>query len=196
MKRWGKLKPVRFDEKELKCDLGKNKFIFVGSGCDMFAENIPNEWIDKTIDHLINHENQYLFQSKNPQKILKFLPAIKNQSVVCTTIETNFWLNVIMRNSPSPIKRVEAMNNIAGTGIKTYVTIEPIMSFDVKKLTEYVSLCMPAQVNIGADSGHIENHKLVFNLPEPNKQEILELISELEKFTVVKLKSNLNRLMK
>jgi hypothetical protein len=35
MKRWGKLKPARFDQKELKTDLGSNNFIFVGSSCDM-----------------------------------------------------------------------------------------------------------------------------------------------------------------
>lgn len=51
MKRWGKLKPTRFDEKELKTDLGKDNFIFVGSSCDMFAEKIPNEWIEKTLEH-------------------------------------------------------------------------------------------------------------------------------------------------
>ena len=45
MKRWGRLKPVRLDEKELKTDLGNDNFIFVGSSCDMFAQNIPDEWI-------------------------------------------------------------------------------------------------------------------------------------------------------
>jgi len=49
MKRWGKLNPVRFDEKELKTDLGSGNFIFVGSSCDMWAENIPDKWIFKTL---------------------------------------------------------------------------------------------------------------------------------------------------
>lgn len=40
MKRFGKLNKVRFDAKELKTDLGTGNFIFVGSSCDMFAENI------------------------------------------------------------------------------------------------------------------------------------------------------------
>ena len=40
MKRWGKLNPVRFDEKELKTDLGKNNFIFVGS-----EDLMKQEWI-------------------------------------------------------------------------------------------------------------------------------------------------------
>lgn len=63
MKRWGKQRPVRFDESELKTDLnGKypfrfnsRNFIFVGSSCDLFADNIPYEWIKKTIDHCQKH---------------------------------------------------------------------------------------------------------------------------------------------
>lgn len=51
MKRWGKQKPVHFDEKELKTDLGSGNFIFVGSSCDMFADDIPIEWIQKTLDY-------------------------------------------------------------------------------------------------------------------------------------------------
>jgi molybdopterin converting factor small subunit len=39
-----------FDEKELKTDLGKGNFIFVGSSCDMWAQNIPEEWIEKLPD--------------------------------------------------------------------------------------------------------------------------------------------------
>jgi len=45
MKRWGEQKPVRLDAKEGKTDLGYGNFIFVGSSCDMFAEDIPDDWI-------------------------------------------------------------------------------------------------------------------------------------------------------
>ena len=51
MKRWGKLNTVRFDKIELKSDLGTGNFIFVGSSCDMFAENIPDEWVIETLDY-------------------------------------------------------------------------------------------------------------------------------------------------
>jgi hypothetical protein len=46
----------------------------------------------------------------------------------------------------------------------------------------------PEQVNIGADTGRN-------NLPEPPKEQILELIAELEKFTTVVQKKNLRRLL-
>ena len=49
MKRWGKQPPLHFDEKELKTKLGIGNFIFIGSSCDMFAESIPENWVNQTI---------------------------------------------------------------------------------------------------------------------------------------------------
>ena len=46
MKTWGKLPKVRFDEKELKTDLGKGNIIFVGNTNDMFAHKNP--WIGES----------------------------------------------------------------------------------------------------------------------------------------------------
>ncbi|MFX1295603.1 MAG: hypothetical protein ACFFD2_12230, partial [Promethearchaeota archaeon] len=70
-----------------------------------------------------------------------------------------------------------------------YITIEPIMDFDLNKFVQLIKVSYPKQINIGADSGN--NH-----LPEPSKEKILELISELKKFTIVHKKKNLNRLLK
>ena len=62
VKRWGRQNPIRFDESELKTDLGEGNFIFVGSSCDMFADTIPEQWIedidslsiDKAVDGLLS----------------------------------------------------------------------------------------------------------------------------------------------
>jgi DNA repair photolyase len=189
MKRWGKLRPVRLDEKELRTPMTEGNFIFVGSSCDMFAENIPEDWITRTIEHCKEFDNNYLFQSKNPANLFTFHRGLPRKSVICTTIETNRWLPDIMRNSPKPEIRADAMNEIANCGYDTYVTIEPIMDFDLGTLVNMIDKCLPKQCNIGADSG---NNKL----PEPLKEKIIELIAELEKFTVVKQKKNLSRLLK
>jgi DNA repair photolyase len=189
MHRWGKQKPVRFDEKELKTDLGTGNFIFVGSSCDMFADEIPGDWIAKTLKYCRIYNNSYLFQSKNPNAILIFKRDLPEKSTVCTTIETNRWYPEIFKESPYQINRAMAMNGLSKSGIKTYVTIEPIIDFDLMPLIGMIENCHPEQVNIGADTGN--NH-----LPEPPKEKILELIAELEKFTVVKQKSNLKRLLK
>ena len=60
MKRFKTLKDIRFDESELKTNLGTNNFIFVGSSNDLFSDNIPREWIMKTFEHcdkqkILNH---------------------------------------------------------------------------------------------------------------------------------------------
>ena len=183
MKRWGKLNPVRLDEKELKTDLGNGNFIFVGSSCDMFAENIPFVWINKVLDHCRKFDNKYLFQTKNPQRVLEFeLP----KSIVCVTIESDIFYPQ-MRNSPPPEYRAEAMKLLSKRGIETFVTIEPIMDFNLFGLVDLVKKCNPKQVNIGADSG---NNKL----PEPSKEKVAQLIEELQKFTTIHNKSNLQRL--
>ena len=190
MKRWGKLNPVRFDEKELKTDLGEGNLIFVGSSCDMWAKDIPDNWIRKTLHHMEKFDNKYLLQTKNPNNILNYIDAtvISDKSVICSTIETNRWMPEIMKNSPSPIERVESLILISEC-IDTYITIEPIMDFDLSEMVKLISWCNPKQVNIGADSGK-------HNLPEPSKEKLLALIDELQKFTTIARKTNLTRLIK
>ena len=180
MKRWGKLNPVRFDEKELKTDLGSGNFIFVGSSCDMFAENIPHKWIDKVINHCDKFDNKYFFQTKNTERLYDF--DLEKHSL-CTTIESNRWYPEIMCKSPIPLSRMNSMS------FYQFLTIEPILDFDLLKFIEMIKKMHPKQINIGADSGGNK-------LPEPPKEKILKLINELEKFTIVKQKSNLKRLLK
>ncbi len=181
MKRWGKLNPVRFDEKELKTDLGSDNFIFVGSSCDMFAEDIPDEWIYATLNHMHSYNNKYLLQSKNPKRFKYFWNWNNGKIKYCTTIETNRYYSEIMGQSPKPRKRLAKLVD--------YITIEPILDFDLKVLISYIKFIDPEQINIGADSGNN-------NLPEPPKEKIIELILELKKFTKVNIKKNLNRLIK
>lgn len=183
MKRWGKLNPVRFDESELKTDLGSGNFIFVGSSCDMWAKNISDEWIYKTLTHCNKYDNHYLFQTKNPLNLWKVLTR---NSSVCVTLESNRYYPEIMRECPTPAQRVEQIKLIR---YPIHITIEPILDFDLGVFVEMIKQCNPQQVNIGADSG--KN-----NLPEPPYEKILELINKLESFTVVHTGQNLKRLSK
>jgi len=186
MKRWGKQKPIRLDEKELNTDLGTGNFIFVGSSCDMFADEIPWEWTFNTLLYCWKYnDNTYLFQSKNPKKFDLINALNLNNYKLCTTIETNRYYPDIMQRSPKPVDRAIELSRLTGD---KYVTIEPIMDFDLDELVGLVKMCNPIQVNIGADSGH--NH-----LPEPSKDKILALIDELQKFTIIDQKRNLKRLL-
>lgn len=182
MKRFGTLKPVRFDEKELRTNLGAGNFIFVGSSNDMWADNIPEEWIRRTLSHCDLFDNWYLFQTKNPRNIRRILPS---NSSVCVTLETNRHYPDIMRDSPTPEQRVEQMKLIRHP---LYITIEPIIDFDLVEFVSMIKSVAPLQVNLGADSGRND-------LPEPSRGKILQLINELEEFTEIHNKSNLHRLI-
>jgi len=187
MKRRGRLNPVRFDQKELKefdrdmIKYGEGQFIFVGSSCDMFANNILEEWIIDTIKHCDKYDNRYMFQTKNPKNIRRILTY---QSHVCVTLETNRHYPEIMRNSPKPIERIEQMRLIRHP---LYITIEPIMDFDLDIFVEMLKSCDPIQINIGADSGGNK-------LPEPDRGKLDELIAEIQKFTTIHNKRNLTKI--
>jgi len=179
----------RLYENELKRNLGKNKFWFVGSCIDLFAESIPVEWIHKTLDHCRQYEsNRYLFQSKNPDRIYTLRRFLPPDVVVGTTIETNRYYRKMGR-APSVAERAWNILQLSLLDIKTIITVEPIMDFDVDKLVGIIKAAEPTWVNIGANT----NSKV--KLPEPSPGKVKDLIEELSVFTEVKVKSNLKRLM-
>ena len=59
IKHWGKQPLLHFDEKELKTDLGKGNFIFVGSSCDVFAKHIPYEWKIDTLNRCLEFPKKW-----------------------------------------------------------------------------------------------------------------------------------------
>ncbi len=185
-----KQKPVRLDEKDLKTDLGEDNFIFVGSGTDMWAGDISNDWILKVLYHCRKFSSKYLFQTKNPYRFIQMLSMFHKTDVLGTTIETNrddslqkFSTAVLIH------QRFSAMRFLKNCKAKTMITIEPVMDFDVIDFAKELHYIKPDWVNIGADSkGH--------NLPEPSWNKVQALIAELKKFTEVKCKFNLERLNK
>ncbi len=192
MKRFGKQAELHFDETELRTDLykyGENQFIFVGSSCDMWADEIVTDWILDTIYHCRQYpKNKYLLQSKNPARILNLTGFIPHNFVIATTIETNRAYPE-MGKAPPIGERIHALKRIKGLGFKTMITIEPIMDFDFMDLVNWIYEARPDQVNIGADSqGH--------SLPEPNPVMVEKLIERLSSFTEVTQKPNLRRIKK
>ncbi|HEA19693.1 MAG TPA: hypothetical protein ENH87_02095 [Pricia antarctica] len=181
-----KLNPVRLDEGELKVNLGLHRKIFVGSSTDMWAEDIPTRWISLSLMHADQYPNTYYYQSKNPKRFSEF--DIFPHNFLGTTIETNrIDYDGDFSTAPLVNKRFAAMRNIKRLRKKTFITIEPIMDFDVIDFAKELLYCQPDFVNIGADS---KRH----NLPEPSWEKVQELIVELSKFTEVRQKSNLERL--
>ncbi len=191
MKKWGEQPELHFDEKELKIDLGKDNFIFVGSSCDLFADAIPEKWIVDTLSHCNKFDNKYLFQSKNPERIITMRHHLPDYDhvVLGTTIESNRTFKGMCK-APAPIKRAKEIVRAQFFGYKTMITIEPIMQFDLEDMVAIIELCSPQFVNLGANT----NSKV--KLQEPRSEKIMALINRLKEFTEVKIKPNLKRLMK
>ena len=177
---------LHFDEKELKTDLGQGNFIFVGSSCDMWAEEVSMEWQDKVIRHCCNYNNTYLFQTKNPASHrFSFVPALPDKTILGITLESNRAYPDIGK-APLPLARVVAF---ASLNYPKMVSIEPVLDFDVDLLVAEIKIIKPEFVSIGADS---QRH----HLPEPSGDKIRALIDGLRGISTVKQKDNLKRLLK
>jgi predicted nucleic acid-binding Zn ribbon protein len=178
---------LHFDSKELKTDLGTGNFIFVGSSCDMFAEDIPDKWILDTLEHCNKFNNTYLFQTKNPERFEEFSGKYPPRSIFGTTIETNREND--LANCPRRDLRASWMCASFLVDKRKMVTIEPIMEFDMEVLVKWIKLIKPEFINVGADSTNS-------GLPEPEADKIRELISQLSGITKVNVKFNLHRILK
>jgi hypothetical protein len=173
------------DEAELRTNLGAGHYIFVCSGCDLFHEDIPEEWIVRVMDHAGWHPgNGYLWHTKNPCRALGFQDQFREQDMLCVTIESNREYSAITK-APPPSERFAAVNKWKKPWM---LTIEPVMDFDLTDLAVMIGRNMPVQVNIGADSGRN-------SLPEPDPEKLRLLIGWLKTRTEVHLKKNLKRLL-
>lgn len=201
MKIRGDLGAMRLDEKAILDSLGhkwkdtngfwlKEKTIFVGSSTDMWARGIFSEDIQKVLYRCsMASQNTYLFQSKNPCRFRDFIYRFPDRKIWGTTIEATIDYN--FSQAPTPFDRAETMAIYRATlpdSLKLMVSIEPIMDFNLKVFIKWMEEIEPNFVSIGADS---QGHKL----PEPPPDKIKKLIEELQKFTEVKIKSNLKRLL-
>jgi DNA repair photolyase len=180
--------PIRLEEKVLSVSPGKHKKLFIVGQNDLFAKEVPAEFISRILAWCRTAENTYLFQTKNPARYFEFKNEFPVDTILCTTIETNRSYPQ-MGKTPHTLDRAMIMNELVHEGFKSYVTIEPIMDFDLYDLSYLIETALPTQVNIGADS---KGHKL----PEPSKKKLIVLIEDLKQFTVIDRKTNLERLLR
>lgn len=183
-------KELHLNEKILNEDLGKGNFIFVGSSTDMFAENVPTEWILKVLQRMnVFPQNHYLLQSKNPKGFSQFKELIVHTcgsiNTLCTTIESdNDELVGRISKSPKISSRTKDMKKIDWA--EKMITIEPILNFELEPFLEMIFSINPVQVNIGYDT---KNH----HLPEPKLEKTMELIDRLEKMGIKVFRKTLRK---
>lgn len=180
---------LRLIEEEFAVRYGSGKTIFVEHMNDLFAEAVPTEWIHRILGHCVSWpSNVYVFQTKDPERLLGFLGRLPSQVLIGTTIESNRWMKDFMGNAPIPMCRASAMIKIPSYR-DTFVTIEPIIDFDLDVMLDWMEGIRPLFVNIGADSKGS-------NLPEPSADKILALIDGIKALGIeIRQKSNLERLL-
>lgn len=181
-----KLGALRFDRSELETDLEQGNFIFVGSSCDAWAQEVPKEWIELSLEYMNRYpDNTYLLQSKNTPRFKEFLEQFPPKVVVGTTVESN-RLYPQMCHATGMVDRVKALADLQVD--RKIITAEPLLEFDMEPMISLIKSVTPEWVNVGADS---KDHHMV----EPRAYKVKIAIEEMRKFTTVKLKSNLERLL-
>jgi hypothetical protein len=173
--------------------------IFVNPYCDIFALPVDDikqilevcQWNIHT-DYLGNQTCNFIFQTKDPAKYFDYLDWIPEGSWLGTTIETDdsvLYGKLGISKAPNIPNRLHNMVKLKeeNENFKYFVTIEPIMKFS-PRLLFWINELSPDLVFVGANTSKIQ-------LPEPTPDELVALIKELRKITVVYLKSNLKRLL-
>lgn len=190
--RWGRPErytgKIRLIEQEFKVNYGEGKVIFIENCNDLFAKGVPAMMIERVIAHCRKYPNNtYVFQSKNPARFFEFDFGLK--AVFGTTVESNRDYPNIGKG-PSMEERISAMRRIRERSpeIRLFLTIEPVLDFDVVCFAGMIGSVKPDFINLGADSkGH--------GLPEPSVEKIRMLVEELKKYGVeLREKHNLARL--
>lgn len=154
----------------------RNQFVFVSDMGDLFGEWVPKEWILKVIDAAMQSpSSDFLFLTKNPSRYKEFVHLCRNNIVLGATIETNRSND--FSEAPPVAEKAKAMIDLKYS--RKYISIEPIMDFDLEIFAKWIEDIAPIHVAVGYDNWN--NH-----LPEPSLSNTRQLVERLSEFTEVR----------
>jgi protein gp37 len=154
----------------------RNQFVFVSDMGDLFGEWVPKEWILRVIAATRNSpSSDFLFLTKNPSRYKEFVHLCQNNIVLGATIETNRSND--FSKAPPLAERVAAMIDLQYD--RKFLSIEPVMDFDLEIFVGWIEKIAPIQLAVGYDNW--SNH-----LPEPSLSKTLQFIERLNEFTEVR----------
>lgn len=110
----------------------------------------------------------FLIQSKNPRQYWAWNVTFPPNIYLGTTIETNH--NFGLTKAPAPFERFSYLVNYPHT--PKFLSIEPIMDFDLVVLLDWIKQIKPEIIEVGAD-----NYRN--NLPEPLWDKVVALLKAL-----------------
>ncbi len=151
-------------------------FIFACDMGDLFCNNMPSWIIEYIMEAASCTLSKYLFLTKNPKRYLEECGTILEGSnyYLGATIESNRDYPEIS-NAPLQSARLRAMPDLIDFYPENprFISIEPILDFDLLPFFNAIKEIQPWAVAVGYD-----NHN--YKLPEPTLAKALKLIEALE----------------
>ena len=165
------------DEKQINKTFKPTDFVFVQDMSD--ASTAHFEAVSRVMLRIeTNPDTKFLFLVKNPSCYLEWIKSDETRppknTILGATIETNdsALINQFSK-APPPNNRLHDLYELTKLGFKTFVSIEPVMNFDLEQFYRSLYLLDPWAVAIGYDNYHN-------NLPEPPLSKVRVLIAKLE----------------
>lgn len=170
-------------EQELLQTFKPGEFIFVAYMGDIYWAT--RDQIYKILDRIEQFpETRFLFCTKSPSTYDWWNRALPANVIIGTTLETNRDLR--LSGAPSPASRFTSLR-LTQHPYK-FLSIEPIMDFDLNEFSLWIRLLRPDIIEVGADNYHN-------NLPEPSPEKVEQLLADLRKISPVVIeKEGLKRL--
>jgi protein gp37 len=154
----------------------RNQFVFVSDMGDLFGQWVPTEWILRVINATKRSpSSDFLFLTKNPSRYKEFVHLCRENIVLGATIETNRSND--FSKAPPVAERAKAMIDLQYD--RKYISIEPIIDFDLEIFIKLIEDIAPIHVAVGYDNW---NNRL----PEPQLSKTSQLIEKLKEFTEVR----------
>jgi protein gp37 len=160
--------------------------VFVCDMGDIMGAWWPTDWIQAVLDRIaLFPQTDFLLCSKNPERYLDFI--FPPNVILGTTFETNRLTWEYSWAAPPEVRQV-CLHVVPHP--RKFVSIEPIMDFDLDVLHDWIKEIRPEIVEVGADN-------YGYGLPEPTGAKI-RLLLYLLKGIVPKVveKDGLGRLLK
>lgn len=182
---------LRLIEKEFSVKYGEGNTIFIENCNDLFSAAVPRAFIKRIMAHCCLYpKNRYVFQTKNPSRYMDYQEEewmFPDNIILGCTIETN--RNVCgISAAPEPEERIYQISRLKGFA-PIFITVEPVLDFDIDILASWIDRIRPEFLNLGADSkGH--------GLTEPTVEKIMQFTGKLREYGIeLREKHNLNRLI-
>ena len=170
----------RLNLEEFDKKFNEGELVFVTDMGDLFGDFIPDHWIEKVIMHIRKFPRTYfLFLTKNPQRYFDFIDKLPPNVILGATIETDkgdLYERYNISRAPLPSERYRAMRELEWD--KKFISIEPILDFDLDTFTKWIEDINPIITYVGYDN---YNNRL----PEPPLEKTLSLIRSLSQVTFV-----------